>query len=220
MFLIIIGGGKVGYYLAKTLANLKHKITVIEANKEICMNIANTTNNLDISVINGDGTSINYLIDADIEYADGLISVTGKDQDNLVACQIAKRKFNIKKTIARVNNPKNIRIFERLGVDSAVSSTSSIVDIIEREVFISGLKYLTSVGNISINEIKIMPDFHSVGRKIKDLGVSEDSIIISIIRNNDVIIPTGSTIINARDEIIAVSKKGNETKLEKILGKI
>jgi len=73
MFLIIIGGGKVGYYLAKTLANLKHKITVIEANKEICMNIANTTNNLDISVINGDGTSINYLIDADIEYADGLI---------------------------------------------------------------------------------------------------------------------------------------------------
>jgi len=65
-----------------------------------------------------------------------------------------------------------------------------------------------------------MPDFHSVGRKIKDLGVSEDSIIISIIRNNDVIIPTGSTIINAKDEIIAVSKKGNETKLEKILGKI
>lgn len=76
------------------------------------------------------------------------------------------------------------------------------------------------MGNISINEIKIMPDFHSVGRKIKDLGVSEDSIIISIIRNNDVIIPTGSTIINAKDEIIAVSKKGNETKLEKILGKI
>ncbi|MHB1254583.1 MAG: potassium channel family protein [Candidatus Humimicrobiaceae bacterium] len=220
MFLIIIGGGKIGYYLAKTLANLNHKITVIEAKKEICMNIVNTTNNLDISVINGDGTSINYLVDADIEYADGLISVTGRDQDNLVACQIAKKKFNIKKTIARVNNPKNIRIFERLGVDSAVSSTSSIVDIIEREVFLSGLKYLTTVGNISINEIKIQPNFHSVGRKIKDLGVSEDSIIISIIRDNDVIIPTGSTIINARDEIIAVSKKGNETKLEKILGKV
>jgi len=220
MFLIIIGGGKIGYYLAKTLAKLKHKITVIESNKEICMNIVNTTNNLDISVINGDGTSINFLIDADIEFADGLISVTGRDQDNLVACQIAKRKFNIKKTIARVNNPKNIKIFERLGVDSAVSTTTSIVDVIEREVFISGFKYLTSVGNISINEIKIMPEFLSVGRKIKDLGVSEDSIIISIIREGDVIIPTGSTIINSMDEIIAVSKKGNETKLEKILGKI
>lgn len=220
MFLIIIGGGKIGYYLAKTLANLKHKITVIESNKEICMSIVNTTNDLDISVINGDGTSINFLIDADIEFADGLISVTGRDQDNLIACQIAKKKFNIKKTIARVNNPKNIKIFERLGVDSAVSSTTSIVDVIEREVFISGFKYLTSVGNISINEIKIMPEFPSVGKRIKDLGVSEDSIIISIIRDSDVIIPTGSTIINAMDEIIAVSKKGNEVKLEKILGKV
>ena len=219
MFIIIIGSGKVGYYLAKTLAQLKYKITVIETNKELCMDIVNTTSNLDVSVINGDGTSINYLIDADIESADALIAVTGRDQDNLVACQIAKKKFNVKKTIARVNNPKNIKIFETLGVDTAVSSTSSIVDIIEREVFISGLKSLTTVGNISINEIKLQTNYNSVNKQIKELNIPEDCIIIAIIRNNKAIIPGGSSILLNGDEVIAISKMGDEGKLEEALGK-
>ena len=191
MFLIIVGGGKVGYYLAKTLAQLKHKITVIETDKEACMNIANTTSNLDISVINGDGTNIDFLIDADIESADALIAVTGRDQDNLIACQVAKRNFNVKKTIARVNNPKNIKIFEKLGVDSTVSATSFIVDIIESEVFITGIKSLITIGNVSINEIKLMPDYHSINKQIKELDFTKDCIVISIIRGSDVIIPRG-----------------------------
>ena len=220
MFLIIIGGGKVGYYLARALSELKHKVTVIESNRELCLNIANTTSNLDVNVINGDGTSINYLIDAEIEIADALIAVTGRDQDNLVACQIAKNKFNIKKTIARVNNPKNIKIFEKLGVNAAVSSTASIVDIIEREVFISGLKSLGTVGNLSVNEIKLLPNYYSVNKQIRDLEFPKDCIIISIIRNNDVIIPGGSTKLLSGDEVITVSKKGTEEKVENVLGKI
>ena len=220
MFLIIIGGGKVGYYLARALSELNHKVTVIESNRELCLTIANTTSNLDVNVINGDGTSINYLIDAEIEIADALIAVTGRDQDNLVACQIAKNKFNIKKTIARVNNPKNIKIFEKLGVNAAVSSTASIVDIIEREVFISGLKSLGTVGNLSVNEIKLLPNYYSVNKQIKDIEFPKDCIIISIIRNNDVIIPGGSTKLLSGDEVITVSKKGTEEKVENVLGKI
>lgn len=220
MFLIIIGGGKVGYYLAKTLAGLKHKVTVIESNIELCRNIANATDNLNVSVINGDGTSINYLIDADIESADALIAVTGRDQDNLISCQIAKKKFGIRRTIARVNNPKNIDIFERLGVDSAISSTVSIVDIIEREVFISGLKSLTTIGNISVNEIKLLEGYHSINKQIKDLNIPEGCIIVSIIRNGEVIIPRGTSELLLGDELITVSKKCSETKIERVLGKI
>lgn len=220
MFLIIIGGGKVGYYLAKTLAGLKHKVTVIESNIELCRNIANATDNLNVSVINGDGTSINYLIDADIESADALIAVTGRDQDNLISCQIAKKKFGIRRTIARVNNPKNIAIFERLGVDSAISSTVSIVDIIEREVFISGLKSLTTIGNISVNEIKLLEGYHSINKQIKDLNIPEGCIIVSIIRNGEVIIPRGTSELLLGDELITVSKKCSETKIERVLGKI
>lgn len=219
MNLIIIGGGKVGYYLTKALAELKHKITVIEKNKELCMNIVNTTGNLDVSVINGDGTGMDYLIDAGIESSDALIAVTGLDQDNLIACQIAKKKFNIKKTIARVNNPNNIKIFEKLGVDSVVSSTATIVDIMEKEVFLSGFRSLLTIGDIAINEIQLQEGYHSINKKIKELNIPKDCIIISIIRDDKVIIPGGSTTLLLGDELIAVTKIGEENLLEKALGK-
>jgi trk system potassium uptake protein TrkA len=219
MNLIIIGGGKVGYYLTKALAELKHKITVIEKDKELCMNIVNTTSSLDVKVINGDGTSMNYLIDAEIELSDALIAVTGLDQDNLIACQIAKKKFNIKKTIARVNNPNNIRIFKKLGVDSVVSSTATIVDIMEKEVFLSGFRSLLTIGDIAINEVKLQEGYHSINKQIKELDIPKDCIIISIIRDNKVIIPGGSTTLLSGDELIAVAKIGEENLLEKALGK-
>jgi trk system potassium uptake protein TrkA len=220
MYIIIVGGGKVGYYLAKMLAQLKYKITVLETNRDLCMNIVNATSDLGVNVINGDGTNINFLKDADIESADALIAVTGRDQDNLIVCQIAKKEFNIKKTIARVNNPKNIKIFEKLGVDSAVSSTATIVDIIEREVFISDLKSVMTIGNLIVNEIKLKPGFHSINKQVKDLELPKDCILISIIRDSNVMIPNGSSVLMPGDEIIAVSKKGDEIKLEKALGKL
>jgi trk system potassium uptake protein TrkA len=220
MYIIIVGGGKVGYYLAKMLAQLKYKITVLETNRDLCMNIVNATSDLGVNVINGDGTNMNFLKDADIESADALIAVTGRDQDNLIVCQIAKKEFNIKKTIARVNNPKNIKIFEKLGVDSAVSSTATIVDIIEREVFISDLKSVMTIGNLIVNEIKLKPGFHSINKQVKDLELPKDCILISIIRNSNVMIPNGSSVLMPGDEIIAVSKKGDEVKLEKALGKL
>lgn len=220
MYIIIVGGGKVGYYLAKTLAQMKYKTTVIETNKDLCMNIVNATSDLGVTVINGDGTNVNFLKDADIESADVLIAVTGRDQDNLIVCQIAKKEFNTKKTIARVNNPKNIKIFEKLGVDFAISSTATIVDIIEKEVFISDLKSVMTVGNLIVNEIKLKLGFHSINKQVKDLELPKDCILISIIRDSNVMIPNGSSILMPGDEIIAVSKKGDELKLEKALGKI
>ncbi len=220
MYIIIVGGGKVGYYLAKTLAQLKYRITVFETNRDLCMNIVNATSDLGVNVINGDGTNMNFLKDADIESADALIAVTGRDQDNLIVCQIAKKEFNTKKTIARVNNPKNIKIFEKLGVDSAVSSTATIVDIIEREVFISDLKSVMTIGNLIVNEIKLKPGFHSINKQVKDLELPKDCILISIIRDSNVMIPNGSSVLMPGDEIIAVSKKGDEVKLEKALGKL
>lgn len=220
MYIIIVGGGKVGYYLAKTLAQLKYKITVLETNRDLCMNIVNATSDLGVNVINGDGTNVNFLKDADIESADALIAVTGRDQDNLIVCQIAKKEFNTKKTIARVNNPKNIKIFGKLGVDFAISSTATIVDIIEKEVFISDLKSVMTVGNLIVNEIKLKPGFHSINKQVKDLEMPKDCILISIIRDSNVMIPNGSSVLMPEDEIIAVSKKGDEIKLEKALGKM
>ncbi|MBU1262371.1 TrkA family potassium uptake protein, partial [bacterium] len=131
MYIIIVGGGKVGYHLAKMLKKDDHEIAIIEKSKSICNEIAEEQPN--ILVIRGDGCESKNLKDARAERADVIAAVTGFDEDNLVICQLAKEKFNIPRTVARVNDPDNEHIFGALGVDIPVNSTSIIANIIEEE---------------------------------------------------------------------------------------
>jgi len=127
MTVIVVGGGKVGFYLARTLMEHGHKPRIIEESKETCARIAN---DLDIPIFCGDGSTIEALQNAGIEEADALISVTGKDENNLIACQLAKKEFHVKRTVARVNNPKNMSIMKQLGVDIPISSTDNIARLL------------------------------------------------------------------------------------------
>lgn len=127
MNIIIIGGGKVGYYLLKSIQN-NHDAILIEKNRTLCEKIAEEFSN---TVLWGDGTSLEVLKDAGIDDCDILAAVTGKDEENLIICQMAKLNFGMKKTIARVNNPKNIQVFKKLGVDQIVCSTEVISNFIE-----------------------------------------------------------------------------------------
>lgn len=128
MDIIIVGGGKVGYYLLKSL-HKQHEVILIEKNREVCEKIAEEFNDM---ILWGDGTDLDVLKDAAIENANVVVAATGKDEENIIICQIAKRNFNINKTIARVNNPKNIKVFEQLGVDKTVCSTEVIANMIEK----------------------------------------------------------------------------------------
>lgn len=213
MYIVIAGGGKVGYYLTKTLLPYKHKIVVIEIQKELCMKIANELN---IPAFNGDGTSNDTLAEVDTQKADIFIAVTGKDEDNLIACQLAKRSFGVKRTIARVNNPKNITVFERLGVDIAVSSTSIIADLIEQEVDYSGLKTLMKLkdGKLVVSEIDLNKNSPVCGKGLKDIEIPKNCILISVLRDEEVIIPNGFTVLQAGDYVIAVSSQENQQKLK------
>jgi trk system potassium uptake protein len=205
--IIIVGGGKLGYYLVKTLAPEKHHLVLIEEDYDLCKKIADEMSALDTQVIHGDGTDINYLKDAGIERADILIAVTGYDENNLVACQLAKNYFSVPRTIARVNNPKNINVFKELGVDSVVSSTALIANIIELEVDWSCLNDLLSshVSDVRIKEYHVNQNAHAAGKMISDLKLPEGTIIIAVIRDSRVIIPDGQTIIQTGDSIIAVT---------------
>lgn len=127
---VIVGGGKVGYYLFKTLNKKRYDVVLIEKDKIICEKIADE---IDGNIIWGDGSDIQVLEDAGIDKAEIVAAVTGKDEENLIICQIAKIDFNIKKTIARINNPKNIQVFKALGVDKTVCSTEVISNLIEDE---------------------------------------------------------------------------------------
>jgi len=206
MYIIIVGGGKVGYYLAKTLAPEKHRLVLIEEENDMCQKIAEELSDLGITLIHGDGTSVDDLKEAEIESADILIAVTGHDQNNLVACQLAKNYFGIPRTIARVNNPKNINVFQALGVDSVVSSTQYIADIIEHEVDWAGINRMLSqkVGNLRIQEFPVGGHSSAAGKQVMDLALPSGIILVSLIRDKEAVVPNGQTRILAGDSIVAM----------------
>ena len=145
MNVIVIGGGKVGFYLCKTLLEHGHQPLIIEKNKHAC---EYASNQLDIPTINADGSTIEALKTANAPKADALIAVTGLDQDNLISCQLAKKIFHVPKTVARVNNPKNAAVMKQLGVDIPISSTDNIARLLEREVDSARIKSLLSGLNL------------------------------------------------------------------------
>lgn len=214
MYIVIVGGGNVGYYLAKTLLSYNHDIVVVEERRELCEKLANQLN---ISVCNGDGTSIDKLEEINASKADILIAVTGRDEHNLIACQLAKSNFKIKKTISRVNNPKNIEVFKKLGIDITVSSTSIIADMIEQEVDYSGIKTLMMLkdGMVTLSEIEVVNNCVACNKSLKDINLPKNSILISVIRDEAIIIPNGNTVLVAGDKILAVTSKENQEILKK-----
>ncbi|WP_234946054.1 potassium channel family protein [Caldanaerobius fijiensis] len=212
---MVIGGGKVGYYLVKTLVKQHHQVRLIELDQDRCNSIAKE---LGIFVMNADGTNIQDLEDAGIEDSDVVVAVTGKDEVNLAICQLAKIKFGIQKVIARVNNPKNERVFKELGVGKAVSSTSLIANMIENELVAGKLKTLLTFdsGDMTIVEADIDDDSKLVGKKIRDISFPGDCIIVSIIRDGSVIFPKGDSQIMPHDRLLALTSVKNKEQLEEL----
>lgn len=208
MRIIIVGGGKVAYYLVKTLQPGKHNITLIELRKDICEKIAT---DYEVDVYNGDGTNIDMLEQANCQNADFLIAVTGKDENNLIACEIAKKKFNVKQTVAKVNNPKNIEMFIRLGVDKPVSSTQMLADIIEHEVEYIGMRIAFKIENTSkaIVEFNISNKSFAIGKMLKEYDFPGASRVVMITRQDGkIIMPNGEIIMNAGDKLLMICDEG------------
>ena len=205
MYIIIVGGGKVGYHLAKALLNEGHEILVTEKNADrnqfICDELGSVC-------VHGDGCEAATLAEVGTGRADMLIAVTGDDEDNLVACQVAKHKFNVPRTIARISNPKNEAIFKKLGIDVTVSSTNIILERIEEEVPTHPLTHLFTIRGkgLEIVQIKIPPKSITVGKTIRELSLPPESTLSLIIRKeHKPIIPKANTILQAEDQIIAVT---------------
>lgn len=213
MRIVIAGGGKVGYYLVKTLLPFDHKITVIDPAKDTCIRVSN---DLSVLTVHGDATNLNIMQEAEIEHADIFIAVTGNDETNLISCQLAKGYFNVSKTISRVNNPKNITVFERLGVDNAISSTSIIAELIEQEIDFSGIKTLMKLksGKVSLTEIILPPTSPVRDKALKDIKIPRDCVLISILRDDEVIIPNGFTVLKSGDFIFAVHTEEDHQELK------
>jgi trk system potassium uptake protein TrkA len=211
---IVVGGGKVGYYLVKALKEKKHQVILIEKNIKICEKIAEE---LQVDVICGDGSDVEVLKDADIEEADVVAAVTGKDEENLVICQMAKVNFSINETIARINNPKNTAIFQALGVDKTVCSTQVICNLIEGEFNSEPLKVIESInkGEMILVEAKIDSESAWKDKSIDQLKLPKECLILSIIRSEKVIFPRGSVDIKEGDKVLIITNTDRKNDVEK-----
>src|SRR5579871_4110738 len=203
MYIIIVGGGNVGYYLAKTLCSAKHEVLLLEKDRARYRTISEELGEV---VMQGDGCQADQQMEAGFGRADAVVATTGSDDDNLVVCQMAKMEFNVPRTISRVNDPRNETLFHKLGIDATVSSTKIIYNLIEQEVGGGELIPLAALsrGNIEIVEIEIAPKSPVAGREIRTLALPPETLIISIIRDGHAKLPSGDTVIQLGDSVIAL----------------
>lgn len=205
----------VGSFLAETLSK-KHSVVIIEKDEARCAKLATSTGAL---VIQGDACDFRFQEEAKVDRADVFAATTGDDDDNLVACQLAKVSFNVPRTVARVNNPKNERIFKLMGID-AISSTTIIGHLIEEESTVGDIVTLNVLkkGKVAIVEMDVPGEGSRASKsKIKELGLPQGCVLVSIIRDDEVIIPRGEDMIRPGDSVIAVTSLEKEDKLKRII---
>jgi trk system potassium uptake protein TrkA len=209
MFILIVGGGKVGTYLARGLLKQQHEVVVIEKDGRKAQMMTNLLES-DIAVV-GDGCDPNVLLQAGVARADVVVADTGDDEDNLVVILITK-KHSKARCIARVNNPKNKLIFESLDSDqpvTVISSTEIILDIIDDRVNATTLETLARLGkgDLELVQLSILADSPASGRRIADLSLPSGSVIVAVDHGaGEVVIPNGETVFNPGDGVIAMIK--------------
>ncbi len=209
MFVIIIGGGKVGTYLARALLVQDHEVVVIEKNPKKAQLMANLLET-DVTMF-GDGCDPLVLDQAGLKRADVVVADTGDDEDNLVVCLIAKKNSKAR-CIARVNNPKNKLIFESIDREhpvTLISSTEVILDAIHQHVNAHDYSIITKLkdGDLELVKLAIPMGSPADGKRIVDVGLPRSSIVVAVDRKGeDVLIPNGDTLVRAGDSVILMVK--------------
>jgi trk system potassium uptake protein TrkA len=217
MYIIIVGGGGVGYYLAKALQEEGHEILIIEQNRSLCETINDELGGI---CTRGDGCEVATLVQAGTSRADMFVAVTGEDQHNLVACQLAKHKFKVPRTIARIKNPKNAGLFKKLGIDITINGTDVILEHITESVPTHPLTHLMEIPGegLEVVEIRLPAGSLSIGKAVKDLSLPAGSMLSLIIRKDQKpIIPVPTTVLMAGDQIIAVTSAESEAAIRAAL---
>ena len=209
MYVVIVGAGKVGWNLARELIGKGNELTLVESDRQ---RYATVEEELEHAVQFGDGSELWVLERAGIERADMVIAVTGDDEDNILICQVAREKYGVERVIARCNNPRNLQHFELLGVKPAVSATDLILRLIEHEVPRYGFLHLLDLPQerLEIIEVEVVPGAPAAGKKVRDLGIPDGSLVISILRDGSGFVPLADSVVEAGDEVLLVLDSGLE----------
>ncbi|HLY30266.1 MAG TPA: NAD-binding protein [Ktedonobacterales bacterium] len=216
MYIVIGGGGQVGFYLTKELLDQNHEVLLLDKDAR---RVKQLSEELGASVARGDACEVRVLEEYGCDRAEVVIAVTGDDEDNLVICQIAKLRFKVKKTIARVNNPRNRRLFKKLGIDTTVSPTSSILSVIESQIPHHTLVHLAELNRAGLGLVEVMVPQDSTinGQTIRSLDLPMSVNIVLIIRGDEKITPQGDSVIRDDDHIFALTTNEGASALRAII---
>src|SRR5256714_3519268 len=209
MYAIVAGGGKVGFFLARELIEQGHEVLLIENNSERAEFIANELGNV---VLRGNADEASTLAEAGAERADVIIAVTGDDPRNLVLLQVAKRRFGTRRTIARINDPRNEGIFRLLGIDATVNATQVMLSVLEQEIPRANLIPLLRLRNTDVEVVEAIVDNRSkvLGAALRDLDLPPESTIAVVIRNGSAFFPNGATRLQPGDAVVALNRGVHE----------
>jgi trk system potassium uptake protein len=216
MYVVVVGGGNVGYFLTKELLAAGHEVVVIEKNSRRARQIADELGSI---VVANDGCEGRYQGEAGMARADVVAAVTGDDEDNLVACQVAKMRYSVPRAIARVSNPKNEKLFRQLAIDETVSPTRSILGMIEHEIPVHDLLHLAELGGGELRIVEAQLDGHSpaVGRELRDLDLPEATTVAVLIRESRAILTRPETRLREGDKLLVITSSEREDELRSLL---
>lgn len=218
MFVTINGGGEVGSFLSRALHAKGHAVSLIDARSEVLRRLADELST-DVLLVEGEGCDVRALEEAGVDRADVFASVTPRDEDNLVACRLAREAFGVRRVVARVNSPRNEATFHALGIE-AISSTTVIGRLIEEHLSVGDIVRLSTLrcGNAALVEVEVLDAPGSAaGRTVADLRLPEGIVLVAIQRGDDVVIPRGPSALRAGDRVMAVVIAGREEQLARAL---
>ena len=216
MFIILVGGGKVGYYLTKELLREGHEVVLMERDPRRAAQIAAEVGSV---VLNRDGCEGKHLAEAGANRAAVVCAVTGGDEDNLVACQMAKHHFDVPRTIARVNNPKNEILFRRLGVDEIISPTRMVLGAVEQDIPVHELLHLAQLsgGDLELVEAQISATSPVAGKAVRDIALPEGCLVFAVIRDDVAQAIRAETVLEPGDKVVAMSRNDCQEDVRQIL---
>ncbi len=205
MYIVIVGGGKVGEYLAQTLLREEHQVVLVEEDDAIAQHLSESLEG-QLLVICGDGCEVSIQEDAGVQHADIFVAVTGQDEDNLAACEIAMRVFSVQRCVARVNNPKNLRIFRRLGIES-ISSTALIARLIQEEAMLGSMSVAIAMTNDEVGLIEVtVPRMRNhdneQGVRAFDIEFEDGIRLVAVSRHDDTEVVGENTYLKPGDQLI------------------
>jgi trk system potassium uptake protein len=219
MYTIIVGGGQVGAYLASLLLAEKHQIKIIDSREDRVALLAESFPAE--TLILGSGSHPTVLEAAGIHKANVVAAVTGSDETNLVVCSLARLEYKVPRVIARVNNPKNAWLYtSEMGVDVALNQADLLGHLIAEEMSLGDMMTLLKLrkGLYSLVEEKVAPGSAAEGKALRDLHIPSRCVLAAVIRQGELIVPRGDTLLQAADEVLAVVHAAERSQLAAVLG--